>query len=163
MTLGNLIEFPHLERLHLYRFGDKMAGTEDERFIDQKEYMIIWQLYMPNLGEVALSSDVVWARSTAVSHERGTYKAKQSWLRYAVEPMDGVEGLIVVTCPKEAGKYEAARADRQRYRQYHPFPNFHIHPPPNLHFLAQNVNLNIAEQNVILENLVDLGDEQDFH
>ncbi|KAL5532064.1 hypothetical protein ACEPAF_5628 [Sanghuangporus sanghuang] len=136
MTLGNQIEFPHLERLHLYRFGDTMAGGEDDRFIDQKEYMIIWQLYMPNLCEVALSPDIIWSRSPAVPHAPGGRKVKRTWSRYAVEAMDGVEGLIVVPCPKEARKYEAAGRDRQNPRQFvNAFPNVHfmthLHPPNN--------------------------------
>lgn len=156
MTLGNLIEFPHLECLHLYRFGDKMAGTEDERFIDQKEYMIIWQLYMPNLREVALSSDIVWARTPAVPHASGGRKVKRTWSRYAVEPMDGVEGLIVVPCPKEARKYEAVGRDRHRYRQYQTFQN--------LHFMTHIAPPNIAEQEVIPEDPMDLEeDNPDFH
>ncbi|KAL5504747.1 hypothetical protein ACEPAH_7410 [Sanghuangporus vaninii] len=136
MTLGNLIEFPHLERLHLYRFGDTMAGGEDDRFIDQKEYMIIWQLYMPNLCEVALSPDIIWSRSPAVLHAPGGRKVKRTWSRYAVEAMEGVEGLIVVPCPKEARKYEAARRDHRNPRQFvNAFPNVHtmthLHPPNN--------------------------------
>ncbi|KAI5120288.1 hypothetical protein M0805_005345 [Coniferiporia weirii] len=117
MSLGNLIELPHLERLHLYRFGDKMAGGDDDKFVDHKEYMIIWQLYMPNLCEVALSSDIVWIKSPTPSRSTGPgRRPKSSWSRYAVEPMDGVEGLVVIPCPKEARKYEALGKERRLYR-----------------------------------------------
>lgn len=134
MTLGNMIEFPQLERLHLYRFGDKMAGSEDGRFIDHKEYMIIWQLYMTNLYEVALSSDVVWVRSPSPLHAQvqSGRKAKRTWSRYAVEPMNGVEGLLTVPCPKEAKRYEAMSRER-RIRSYQPAPAPQLGPHhPNL-------------------------------
>ena len=85
MTLGNLIEFPNLEVLHLYRFGKQMASYPDESFEEHREYMIIWQRYMPNLREVALSSDVVWMRT------RGP---KPGWSREIVKAMEGTVGLI---------------------------------------------------------------------
>ncbi|THH08039.1 hypothetical protein EW145_g2976 [Phellinidium pouzarii] len=116
MTLGNLIELPKLERLHLYRFGDKMAGTDDDNFVDQKEYMVIWPLYMPNLREVALSPDVVWTKSPGPPRRMGR-RSKPTWSRFAVEPMDGVEGLVVIPCPKEAKKYEALGKERRLFHR----------------------------------------------
>ncbi|TDL18062.1 hypothetical protein BD410DRAFT_793756 [Rickenella mellea] len=83
MTVGNMIEFPCLETLHLYRLGDSITlpqspnknkmdlhingGVNKDRLEDQKEYMIIWQRHMPYLREVALCSDVVWVNSLALS------------------------------------------------------------------------------------------------
>lgn len=87
MTLGNIIEFPNLERLHLYRFGDCMQDRPDDLFQDHKEYMVIWQRYMPHLVEVALAPDVIWSRAPG---------CKTPWARMTVKPMRGVEGLVTL-------------------------------------------------------------------
>ena len=85
MTLGNIIEFPKLERLHLYRFNDRMARNPESDFEDHKEYVIIWQRHMPNLREVALASDVVWTRGQG---------RKANWMRTNVTQMRGVDNLV---------------------------------------------------------------------
>ena len=133
-----------------------MAGGEDDRFIDQKEYMIIWQLYMPNLCEVALSPDIIWSRSPAMPHAPGCRKVKRTWSRYSVEPMDGVEGLIVVPCPKEARKYEAAGRDRRNPRQF-------IQALHNGHIIAHLPPPNNLAHDAVAEDLVDLEMDVDFH
>ncbi|KLO13672.1 hypothetical protein SCHPADRAFT_852241 [Schizopora paradoxa] len=85
MTLGNIIEFPKLERLHLYRLNDKMARSPESDFQDHKEYVIIWQRHMPNLREVALAADVVWIRGQG---------KKAGWMRTNVAQMRGVDNLV---------------------------------------------------------------------
>jgi hypothetical protein len=77
MTLGNIIEFPNLESFHLFRIGHvtnknyqytdtstkKRMQAEDERLMeDHREYLIIWERYMPMLKEVRLVEDVVWMK-----------------------------------------------------------------------------------------------------
>ena len=85
MSLGNLIEFPCLEILHLYRFGDEMASCPDSVFDEQKQYFFVWQLHMPKLREIALAPDVIWLRS------RGP---KPGWYRETIKRMEGSVGLI---------------------------------------------------------------------
>lgn len=92
MSLGNLIEFPELERLYLYRPDNKMATADWEAFQDHQEYLIIWQRYMPKLREVAFCSDVIWTK--AQSHAVSKDAPSSYWTRYTVEPMSGVEGLV---------------------------------------------------------------------
>ena len=159
MTLGNLIEFPELEVLHLYRFGDNMAGTQDPRFIDQKEYVIIWQIYMPNLREVALSPDVIWACSLPMPHATHRRRVKRVWSRYTVEPMEGVEGLLIVPCPKEARKYEALGRERRIFRQSLTSLNGNMHAT-NVLGAAQLFD---GEDDTVVEEIPDdIEDEQDF-
>ena len=80
MTLGNIIEFPNLESLHLFQLGHVLHSNkkkyaymdletrrkmqaEDERLLeDHKEYLIIWERFMPRLKEVRLVEDVVWVK-----------------------------------------------------------------------------------------------------
>lgn len=78
MSLGNLIEFPLLECLHLYRLGHTMAGRPNADFQDHKEYAIIWHRHMGHLREVSLCSDVVWRRVHGCQ-----------WLRTYVNPTHG--------------------------------------------------------------------------
>ena len=79
MSIGPQIEFPFLEKLHLYRFGDYMKQSGDEeRYMDHKEYLIIWQLYMSNIREVALTSNTIWSSTTdsgSVSWGSNPYKS----------------------------------------------------------------------------------------
>ncbi len=84
MRFGNVVEFQHLERLHLYKFGDRMADAPEDVMETHKEYMIIWQRYMPYLTEVALCPDVVWERCPQ----------KLGWSRRNVSPMEGVKGRL---------------------------------------------------------------------
>lgn len=138
MSVGTKVEFPYLERFHLYRFGDRMAGKDASAFVDHKEYVIIWQRSMPNLREVVLSPDVIWMRVDPVvtlppsvsgsfeavsslttmearneRHRRP--KAYNQWARYAIspQPLDGVEGLLVIPCPKDARRFEAVGRERR--------------------------------------------------
>ena len=69
-----------------------MRGSQDTAFIDHKEYVVIWQRHMPNLREVALCSDVVWIRSQCTVDKR----SKLVWTRYSVDPMDAIEGLVIL-------------------------------------------------------------------
>ncbi len=82
MRFVTVVEFQYLERLHLYKFGDRMADAPEETMETHKEYMIIWQRYMPYLTEVALCPDIVWERC---SH---------GWSRRSVSPMEGAKGLL---------------------------------------------------------------------
>ena len=105
MSIGPQIEFPFLEKLHLYRFGEYMKQSGDEeRYMDHKEYLIIWQLYMSNIREVALTSNNIWRRSDNLPSQtllKHTNKKGFSWSCYLVEHvMDGTESLIELSCPR---------------------------------------------------------------
>ena len=101
MLLGNVIEFPDLERLYLYRINSKMARAPERDFEDHHEYLIIWQRHMPKLREVAFTSDVVWTR-----HANGTKKFC-SWLRTNTPPMKGVPTIISDISYMSSGHSEA--------------------------------------------------------
>ena len=77
MTIGNIIEFPNLESFHLFRPGHSLTKSfqytaasmkkrvqleEEQLMEDHREYMIIWERYMPRLKEVRLMEDVVWVK-----------------------------------------------------------------------------------------------------
>ena len=77
MTIGNIIEFPNLESFHLFRLGHSLTKSfqytaasmkkrvqleEEQLMEDHREYMIIWERYMPRLKEVRLMEDVVWVK-----------------------------------------------------------------------------------------------------
>ncbi|EJD07971.1 uncharacterized protein FOMMEDRAFT_130977 [Fomitiporia mediterranea MF3/22] len=164
MILGNLIEFPHMERLHLYKLGDNMAGTEDDRFIDQKEYMIIWQIHMPDLCEVALSPDIIWARAPAVPNLPGGRRMKRMWFRCAIEPMDGAESLVAVASPKETSQYDASRAEREQrriaFRHHAAFQNFFQHTQH--HSLLQGNGGEMIPEDIMMEEELDI-EVEDFH
>ena len=102
MSLGNLIEFPNLERLTLFCPEKKMATADYEAFEDHREYLIIWQRYMPKLREVAFCSDVIWTKTQSTGY--GSNPTSQNWTRYTVEPMTGVEGLVIYPDQAEAKK-----------------------------------------------------------
>lgn len=66
MSLGTELKLPLLERFHLYRLGDRMTEKDANIFVEHKEYVIIWQRFMPNLRDVVLSPDVRWIRNDCI-------------------------------------------------------------------------------------------------
>lgn len=136
MSLGNVIEFPELERLYLYRPTHKMASLDADAFVDHNEYLIIWQRYMPNLREVALCSDVIWSRSEPKVVGGRT---KYTWSRRVVKPMDVIEGLVTLQDVKPYRRNQTQGHDYARHDLFNEQLEGNA-----LHDLLHNANLAIA-------------------